>query len=104
MPPHVDSNFSQIFGSSNLPIAICSKLDIFKVGQALQISLNLSIVFWYTTQFRTLSNIISEITLNQDFQQIRDGLDGKWEKRDDRTGTALTCTGVRHNLLNLYPT
>ncbi|SNQ61911.1 hypothetical protein MNV_540008 [Candidatus Methanoperedens nitroreducens] len=26
------------------------------------------------------------------------------QKRDDRIGAALTCTGVRHNLLNLYPT
>ncbi len=25
------------------------------------------------------------------------------QKRDDRIGTALTCTGVWHNLLNLYP-
>jgi transposase len=26
------------------------------------------------------------------------------QKRDDRISTALTCTGVWHNLLNLYPT
>ena len=25
------------------------------------------------------------------------------QKRDDRIGTALTCTGVWHNLMNLYP-
>ncbi len=25
------------------------------------------------------------------------------QKRDDRISTALTCTGVWHNLLNLYP-
>ncbi|MCZ7392941.1 MAG: ISNCY family transposase, partial [Candidatus Methanoperedens sp.] len=26
------------------------------------------------------------------------------QKRDDRIETALFCTGVWHNLLNLYPT